>query len=137
MASFSREDLMHMLIEMENKQPSLHWPTLYDICGRLCGKRCQEIFLNNTDNGHNAHVLTKIQREKMLHALGWSHTPKLSKLGWRNYYMCDFDAHMEALIPLGFVEKFPHGNGYLVTKAGMIKLGMSKARALKVWVGNE
>lgn len=34
-------------------------------------------------------MITDEQLDDMLHALGKSHTPKRSKMGWRNYYTSD------------------------------------------------
>lgn len=72
------------------------------------------------------------QLDDIRHALGWSHTPNLSKLGWRNYYFTNEPiVHLDDLVVKGLMTR--NGFVYRVTLKGGKLIGMPRKRLVQVW----
>jgi len=77
--------------------------------------------------------LTQNQIDDIRHTLGWSHTPKVNKLGWRNYYWTKEQLpELDDLVAKGFMVRHPINPIYQVTKAGAKAIGMSDKRIKKL-----
>lgn len=77
-------------------------------------------------------TLSREQREDMLHALGWSRTPSLSKVGWRNHYNSPEPvAHLDELVLSGHMQRL--GDTYFVTKFGAEALGVPADRLAEIF----
>lgn len=77
-------------------------------------------------------TVTAEQLDDIRHALGWSHTPNVNKLGWRNYYWTEAPIpHLDDLVTKGFMTR--GGAVYRVTPEGGKLVGMSNKRIMQVW----
>lgn len=76
-----------------------------------------------------AYTVTQEQLDDMRHALGWSHTPDVEGLGWRNYYHASDDdrPRLMLLVDQGLMVNV-HENYFMVTKNGGRLVGMPESR---------
>lgn len=73
--------------------------------------------------------LTQNQIDDIRHSLGWSHTPKVNELGWRNYYWTkDSLPELDELVAKGLMVRHSIPPIYQVTKDGARAIGMSEKR---------
>lgn len=77
------------------------------------------------------YTVTQDQMNTMRHALGWSKTPDLNKLGWRNYFSTGMiNDNLDSLSEQGLMVR--QGSCYFVTKEGARLLGIPEARITKL-----
>lgn len=126
----TREKIFETLLQEYYDNEHSSEDNFYKLAAALCGPREAALIYCYMRN------FSWSELGCLRHALGWSQTPRLSKLGWRNYYNApEGDPVCDGLCARGYMDR--QGDNYFVTKAGMENLGMSEAAIKKAKGGGQ